>query len=328
MGIEPTFEAWEAPVLPLNYTREQWLQTKYTTHPSAGPSAKRQVRESIGTDSRAMTDTVVYKIRPAEERRTLPLHQTDQQLPVVGIIPMAGRATRLAGLPCSKELFPIGLAGSGGARRPQAVCEQLLGALRDAGLSDVYVVIRDGKWDIPAYLGDGSRLGLHLAYLLAGRPWGAPYSIDQAYPFIQNRRVALGFPDLHFTDEQVFSRLLAHQAASGADVVLGLFPADRPDKVDMVELGSDNRVKQIFIKPATSQLQHTWGVAVWTPAFTGFMHRFLERHGQSAGDTAELFVGDVFRAGLETGLDVQGLSVSTQPFVDIGTWDDLLRVLR
>jgi hypothetical protein len=22
MGIEPTFEAWEAPVLPLNYTRE------------------------------------------------------------------------------------------------------------------------------------------------------------------------------------------------------------------------------------------------------------------------------------------------------------------
>ncbi len=23
MGIEPTFEAWEAPVLPLNYTRER-----------------------------------------------------------------------------------------------------------------------------------------------------------------------------------------------------------------------------------------------------------------------------------------------------------------
>ena len=24
MGIEPTFEAWEAPVLPLNYTRDRW----------------------------------------------------------------------------------------------------------------------------------------------------------------------------------------------------------------------------------------------------------------------------------------------------------------
>jgi glucose-1-phosphate thymidylyltransferase len=257
----------------------------------------------------------------------LHLRQTDQQLPVVGVIPMAGRATRLAGLPCSKELFPTGLTGSGAARRPQAVCERLLGALQNAGLSNVYLVIRDGKWDIPTYLGDGSRLGLHLAYLLAGRPWGTPYSIDQAYPFVRNHRVALGFPDLHFTDEPVFSRLLAHQSACGADVVLGLFPAARPDKVDMVELGAGNRVKQIVIKPATSRLQHTWGVAVWTPAFSSFMHRFLEMHGHSAADTAELFVGDVFRAGLEAGLDIQGLPVSAQPFVDIGTWDDLLRVL-
>ncbi len=28
MGIEPTFEAWEAPVLPLNYTRSSWQCTE------------------------------------------------------------------------------------------------------------------------------------------------------------------------------------------------------------------------------------------------------------------------------------------------------------
>ncbi len=32
MGIEPTFEAWEAPVLPLNYTRTSALDD-YITAP-------------------------------------------------------------------------------------------------------------------------------------------------------------------------------------------------------------------------------------------------------------------------------------------------------
>ena len=31
MGIEPTFEAWEAPVLPLNYTRDRVLVWQFTT---------------------------------------------------------------------------------------------------------------------------------------------------------------------------------------------------------------------------------------------------------------------------------------------------------
>ena len=32
MGIEPTLEAWEAPVLPLNYTRLSALQTLSKNH--------------------------------------------------------------------------------------------------------------------------------------------------------------------------------------------------------------------------------------------------------------------------------------------------------
>ena len=30
-GIEPSFEAWEAPVLPLNYTRERAADREFTT---------------------------------------------------------------------------------------------------------------------------------------------------------------------------------------------------------------------------------------------------------------------------------------------------------
>ena len=35
MGIEPTFEAWEAPVLPLNYTRNILNRQQFTEVPTS-----------------------------------------------------------------------------------------------------------------------------------------------------------------------------------------------------------------------------------------------------------------------------------------------------
>lgn len=248
-------------------------------------------------------------------------------LPVVGVVPMAGQATRLPGLPCSKEIIPVRFSHSPNDLQPppRAVCEHLLDQMQYAGIQDIYIVIRDGKWDVPALLGDGSRLGLHLAYLMMGRPFGTPYSVDQAYTFVRDRRVALGFPDMCFNHPQIFTTLLAHQETSGADLVLGIFPADRPEKVDMLELDADHRITQLVIKPTETTLQYTWGVAVWTPVFTEFMHTFLETHQHTAELSPELYIGDVTRAAIQAGLDVQGVSVSDQPFIDIGTREDLQR---
>jgi len=247
---------------------------------------------------------------------------------VIGVVPMAGRAARLAGLSCSKEIFPIGSrAADGAAQYPRVVCEHLLSKMHRAGISSVYVVLREGKWDIPAYLGDGSKAGLQLAYLMMGLPYGTPYSVDQAFPFVRQARVALGFPDMIFGPEDIFTKLLEHQQSSAADVVLGLFPADRPEKVDMVELVDDGNVRQIIIKPRHTDLHDTWGVAVWAPTFTEFMHEFLALHQKSAAGKNELFVGDVVQAAIEHGLRVDGVRVSDQPFLDIGTGDDLGRAM-
>lgn len=35
-----------------------------------------------------------------------------------------------------------------------------------AGITEAYIVLREGKWDIPAYLCDGAMVGMHLAYLM------------------------------------------------------------------------------------------------------------------------------------------------------------------
>jgi dTDP-glucose pyrophosphorylase len=117
---------------------------------------------------------------------------------IIGVVPMAGRATRLDQLPCSKEIIPVKLRrdAHNTGERPRVVCEYLLEKMHEAGVTRAYVILREGKWDIPAYLGDGSMAGLHLAYLMMGLPHGTPYSVDQAYPFLQHAMVTFGFPDM------------------------------------------------------------------------------------------------------------------------------------
>ena len=91
-----------------------------------------------------------------------------------------------------------------------------------------YIILREGKWDIPAYFGDGKSLNMHLAYLMMGLPFGVPYTLDQAYPFLQDALVALGFPDMIVEPDYAFVRLLAKREEVNADIVLGLFSALQP----------------------------------------------------------------------------------------------------
>ncbi|MGH8730039.1 MAG: hypothetical protein ACREV9_18180, partial [Burkholderiales bacterium] len=56
---------------------------------------------------------------------------------VIGVIPAAGRALRLQPLPCSKELFPVGMEDG----RPKVVCHYLLEKMRAAGIAKACIVI-------------------------------------------------------------------------------------------------------------------------------------------------------------------------------------------
>lgn len=249
---------------------------------------------------------------------------------VIGLIPAGGRGTRIGPLPCSKELYPIGfrIANEEGRVFPKVVCHYLLEKMRVAGITKAYMILREGKWDIPAYLGDGALLDMDLAYLMLGLPFGVPYTLDQAYPFVQDKFIALGFPDVLFSRMDAFAQLLARQGASNADVVLGLFPADRPQKVDMVDLDDHGRIRGIVIKPRETHLIYSWTIAVWTPAFTRFMHQYLAAMKGSAAQRPELYVGDVVQAAINDGLRVEGVHVSNEPYLDIGTPDDLFRAVN
>jgi glucose-1-phosphate thymidylyltransferase len=241
-------------------------------------------------------------------------------------------------LPCSKELYPIGFraVGEGPALRPKVVCHYLLEKMRLAGITRAYIVLREGKWDIPAYLGDGKLVDMHLAYLMMDLPFGPPYTVDQAYPFVQHAVVAFGFPDILFGPDDAFARLLERRSATNADVVLGIMAAEDGQPGDRVELSQDGWVRSVIPKAADSPLPHVWICAVWSPTFTQFMHQHLVEtiHGQRLDQPSapvrapeELTVGHVLQAALDNGLRVASVVFADEAFLDIGTPQDLVKAV-
>ncbi len=255
---------------------------------------------------------------------------------VLGVIPAAGWATRLMPLPFSKELYPIGLYKDkeSGRSRLKVVCDDLLEKFHLAGIKKAYVILREGKWDIPAYFKNGGRVGLHLAYLLVDTSAGVPFTLDYAYPFMKNSMVAFGFPDIAFQPHDAFVNLLDRQSKTKSDIVLGLFRASNPEKVDMVEVDSDGRVRAIVIKQNEPDLTHAWIIAVWTPTFTKYLHDYVVKDKELVhkmpkspheNQMREIFIGDVIQTGINEGLIVDSVIFKSGTFLDIGTSYDLVK---
>ncbi len=243
---------------------------------------------------------------------------------IVGVIPAAGKGTRVAPLPGPKELFPIGFgetAFDGKVRRyPKVVSQYLIDNMARAGAMEVYFVLGEGKLDIMEYYGDGGRFGVRIAYLMMDRLWGMPYTIHQAYYWIRDATVIFGMPDTIFTPPDAFNQLLAHHDRVSADLTLGLFRTEQPQRLSMVKFDRDDRVLAIFDKPARTDLLYTWGIACWGPRFTDIMHRELAVPPK--GDK-EVVLADVFQQAADAGLNVRALRFDSGEYIDIGTPEDL-----
>lgn len=253
---------------------------------------------------------------------------------LVGLIAAAGRATRLAPLPCSKELVTVGFQPGTKGARPKVVSQYLIEQMRDGGADHIYVILRSGKWDILDYYGDGSRLGLRFAYLITGDNYGPPFTLSEAAPFVTDAVVLFGFPDILMHPRNLFAPALEKLDSTSADVVLGVFPAKYEDGVDLVETSADGRVTRLSPKEQnpvwTTPHGLAWIIAVWRPSFTAFLREEVERLGevaraQKVGVKPEWPVGSVIAAAVAAGLHVNTVVYEGGRFLDIGKPDNLVK---
>jgi glucose-1-phosphate thymidylyltransferase len=257
------------------------------------------------------------------------------QQKIVGLIPAAGAAERLAPLPCSKEIYPVGFHRSHQKEnlRIKVVSEHLIESMQAAKAAKVYIVLRKGKWDIPDYLGSGKWMDMDFAYLIMDLPFGVPFTIDQAYNFVKDDIVVFGFSDIIFKPANAFVQLLAKQASNRADVVLGLFHAPQPFAMQhMVEIDPKGQVCGFQIEPSQTTLKNTWIIAVWNKKFTHFLHEYVSIESKRFRKSSaikkdsiaeEVSVTQVFEAALQKGLRVDSVTFEEGSFLDIGSPDNL-----
>jgi glucose-1-phosphate thymidylyltransferase len=249
---------------------------------------------------------------------------------IVGIIPAGGLATRISPLPCSKEIYPIGFIKDlkGNVKSPKVACHYLLDKMKLAGAKNIFIILGKNKWDIPNYLGTGQQYDVNIAYLLQGVPYGVPFTIDQAYPFVKDSLVLFGFPDVLFEPNEAFQLLLSELEKSDSDIILGVFPAAKPEKIDMVEIDDKSQIRDIIIKPKKTSLKYSWSIAIWTPIFSDFLHNYLENVIINYPIEIELQLGEVIKLAISKGMKVHGHIISNKPILDVGTGDDLLLAVK
>jgi glucose-1-phosphate thymidylyltransferase len=243
---------------------------------------------------------------------------------IVGLIPAAGQAKRLPQLPCSKEIFPIGMDAEmiDGKKqyRPRPIASYLIEKMVFAGAQKVILIISREKTDILRYFGSGESLNTHISYLVQEKPSGMPDALNQARPWLDDATVLFGMPDTIFKPYDAFKQLLSRHQAEEADLTLGLFSTQKPEKFGMVAFDQQYHMNYTIDKPKKTNLEYMWGIACWQPAFTQFMGKFLKILPLSR----EIVLAEIFQSGLEAGLKVSVVPFINGRYIDIGTPDDLL----
>jgi glucose-1-phosphate thymidylyltransferase len=239
----------------------------------------------------------------------------------IGLIPAAGRGERL-NFPFPKELYPI---IENNHYKP--VSNYILQNIVKAGVNHIVIVINDTKHQLIKYFGNGSRFGCNISYVVQEfrvdipeitKTPGLAEAMDTPYHLTKDKIVYFGMADTIIKPVDFFETSSKH-LTSDVDVILCMFHTDRKEKAGMVELGNNNIVKRIVDKPESTTLEWMWGAMIWKPIFTDFFHECI--HKRNITDYAE-----IYNKAIESGVRFKGLGFKNGKYLDMGTYNDVLRL--
>lgn len=227
---------------------------------------------------------------------------------MLGIVPAAGRGSRIQPLAFSKELLPVGSRVVEGAERPCAVSEYLLERMVAAGVDRVCFVISPGKSDILEYYG-ASVGSAPAAYVVQPSPAGLCDALFRAAPFVDDdETVLIGLPDTVWFPVEGFSALPDNRLA------FLLFPVDEPRHFDAVVTEPDGRVRAIEVKRPEPSSHWVWG-AIRMPGRVFHALAALWRRPERGDE----YVGTLVNAFLAQGGEAVGVRAG-EAYVDVGTF--------
>jgi glucose-1-phosphate thymidylyltransferase len=224
-----------------------------------------------------------------------------------GIVPAAGRGSRIQPLAFSKELLPVGSRMTAGVERPSAVSEYLVERMIAGGADKICFVIAPGKSDILEYYG-GAYGDASTVYVVQPRPAGLCDAIFQAAPLIgDDEPVLVGLPDT------VWMPLTGFSALPPDALSFLLFPVEHPEVFDAVVTDGAGRVLEIQVKTERPATPWIWGGFKMPGRVLHDLRQLWLERGRS-----DEYIGTLVNAYLAAGGEAWGVKAGTA-YVDVGT---------
>jgi glucose-1-phosphate thymidylyltransferase len=233
-----------------------------------------------------------------------------------GIIPAAGRGSRMQPLAFSKELLPVGSRMEGATERPCAVSEYLVERMILGGADKICFVISPGKSDILEYFG-ASYAHAAIVYVVQPVASGLCDAMFRASPLVAaSEPVMVGLPDTVWFPEAALADLPDDQLS------FLLFPVERPEFFDAVVLDGEQRVREIQVKQPGAASNWIWGAF----KMPGQIFADLERLWRSRSGRDE-YIGTLVNAYISAGGSAIGVR-SGSAYVDVGTLNGYRSAMR
>lgn len=160
------------------------------------------------------------------------------------VILVGGQATRLRPLTCNtpKAMLPV-------LNIP--FLEYVIRHLSKHQIRDIILAQGYLAKPIERHLGDGSRLGVRLSYVIEDTPLGTAGAVKNAESYLDETCLMLN-GDI-FTDMDI-TAMIKHHLERKAQVTIALTPVDDPTSYGLVETEADDRITKFSEKPSPSQV--------------------------------------------------------------------------
>ncbi|MBI1259032.1 MAG: glucose-1-phosphate thymidylyltransferase [Chloroflexi bacterium] len=155
------------------------------------------------------------------------------------VILAAGQGTRLrpVTLTMPKPLVPV-------ANQP--LIAYAIQVLKNAGLTQIGIVINDLDSPIPHQLGDGSALGVELDYVIQKEQLGLAHAINLCHPFVGDEPFCVLLGDNIFQDKM--ENLIRNFPASSAEAAIALIEVADPTRFGIARI-VDGKIEEVIEKP-------------------------------------------------------------------------------